>query len=280
MQTVAIVGVGLIGGSFALALRKAGFRGRILGVSSDATIRAARERGAIDAGVPLAEAAPAADLIYLAQPIGRILDTLHHLDPLVRPGCLVTDAGSTKAEIVSVAAQNVRACQFLGGHPLAGKEKRGVSEADADLFAGRTYVLTPLEAAELETAAVREFVGWLERIGARPMVLDAVEHDRVVSYTSHLAQLASTALAATVSQHLRTPAQLQISGPGLADTTRLALSSYGLWRDILATNAEAIERALGDYMQKLDYIRENLRTRGLQAEFEIAAALAERLRGE
>jgi prephenate dehydrogenase len=279
MKTVAIVGVGLIGGSFALALRKAGFDGTILGASSDATLRAALARGVIDRGAPLEEAAHAADLIYLAQPIGRIIDTLHHLDSALRPGSLVTDAGSTKGAICALAAKAIRACQFLGGHPLAGKEKRGVAGAEADLFAGRTYVLTPESGSELETPAAREFLEWLRRMGARPLIIKPEDHDRVVAYTSHLAQLASTALAGTVAECLHTDNELDISGPGLADATRLALSSYDLWRDILATNAGAIDRALATYIQKLEQFRDNLRTRELQEEFEQAAWLAARLRG-
>jgi prephenate dehydrogenase len=278
MDTVAIVGVGLIGGSFGLALKKAGFSGRILGVSSEATLRAALEVGAVDEGAELNAAAGRADLIYLAQPIGRILDTLHHLDAHVRPGALVTDAGSTKQMIVAQAAKSIHRCQFLGGHPMAGKEKRGVSAADADLFAGRTYILTPREPHELDTAAVQDFREWLRRIGAKPFVLDPAAHDRIVSYTSHLAQLGSTALGTTVADHVASD-ELALSGPGLHDSTRLALSSYDLWRDILATNTTAIDRALSDYIQKLEYIRANLRTRALQEEFERAAKLAGRLRG-
>ncbi|MGA2135646.1 MAG: prephenate dehydrogenase/arogenate dehydrogenase family protein [Bryobacteraceae bacterium] len=277
METVAIFGVGLIGGSFGLALRKAGFRGEILGVSSAATLAAALERGAIDRGASLEEAAGAVDLLYLAQPIGRILDTLHHLDKFVRPDALITDAGSTKHMIVTEARRLVDRCQFLGGHPLAGKEKRGVAEADADLFRGRTYVLTPGAPEELETPAVRTFVGWLGRIGARTVVLGASEHDRLVSFTSHLPQLASTALAATVGEHVAAD-ELQVAGPGLIDSTRLALSAYELWRDILATNTEPIEQALTAYINELEKIRENLRTRGAQEEFVRAAELAGRLR--
>jgi prephenate dehydrogenase len=278
MNTVAIVGTGLIGGSFGLALRRAGFGGRILGVSSPAAIQAALDCGAIDAGVPLAEAAAQADLLFLAQPIGRILDTIRHLDPLVRPEALVTDAGSTKCEIVDTARQYLGRCQFLGGHPMAGKEKRGAGEAEADLFRNRTWALTPDDPAELETAAAREFAGWIHRIGARITVLDADEHDRVVSLTSHLPQLASTALAATVADRLDADRDIAVAGPGLADTTRLALSSYDLWRDILATNAGHIERALAAYIQKLEHIRENLRTRQLQDEFARGAGLAARVR--
>jgi prephenate dehydrogenase len=264
----------LIGASFGLALRRAGFDGEILGVSSAPAIAGAVQAGAIDRGAPLAEAIGQADLVFLSSTIGRILDALHHLDPLVRPDALVTDAGSTKCEIVDQARETLRRCQFLGGHPMAGKETRGATSADAALFAGRTWVLTPDEPEELETPAVREFRGWLERIGAQVVAIDSDEHDRVVARTSHLPQLASTALASLVAN----AGHLEISGSGLLDMTRLAGSSYDLWRDILATNTGHIERALADYIQMLEHMRENLRTRQLQEEFERGAALASRLR--
>jgi prephenate dehydrogenase len=277
MKTVAIVGTGLIGASFGLALRRAGFKGVILGVSSPRAIADAQSAGAIDRGAILEEAAPQADLVFLAQTIGRILDTLRHLDALLKPGALVTDAGSTKCQIVDSARQLITRCQFLGGHPMAGKEKRGAAEASGDLFQGCVWVLTPDEAAELETAAAREFQDWLARIGARPVVFDADEHDRIVALTSHLPQLASTALAAALAERLK-EGQEAISGSGLMDMTRLAMSSYDIWRDILATNAEHIDRALSIYIQKLEHLRENLRTRQLQEEFLRGAELARRLR--
>jgi len=276
MNSIAIVGTGLIGASFGLALREAGFDGSIVGVSSERALAEARAAGAIDRGAPLAEAVAQADLVFLSQTIGRILDTIRHLDGLVKPGALVTDAGSTKCEIVDVARQNIRRCQFLGGHPMAGKEKRGAAVAEAGLFRDRTWALTPDEPGELETPAARDFRGWLGRIGARVVVLDADEHDRIVSLTSHLPQLASTALAATLAQELKSG--LELSGSGLCDMTRLALSGYELWRDIVATNTEHLERALSAYMQELEHIRENLRTRQLQEEFERAAAVAEKVR--
>lgn len=278
MKTVAIAGVGLIGGSFGLALRKAGFDGRIVGVSSPRAIADALRVGAIDEGLRLADAARQADLIYLAQPIGRILDTLRHLDGVVQPGALITDAGSTKSAVVSAAHELIHRCQFLGGHPMAGKEKRGVGEADADLFRRRTYVLTPSSEAELQTPAAVDFLEWLRRIGAVPLLLGPDEHDRVVSFTSHLPQLASTALASVVAENLESPEDLRVSGTGLMDTTRLAMSAYDIWRDILATNGDAIEQALGAYIAKLEHLRENLRSREMQVEFEAAAALAARVR--
>jgi prephenate dehydrogenase len=278
MKHVVIVGTGLIGSSFGLALRKAGFTGAITGVSSPRATAAALAARAIDRAALLHEAVPQGDLIFLSQTIGRILDTIRHLDPLLAPGALVTDAGSTKCQIVDLGRQCITRGQFLGGHPLAGKETRGASSSDPDLFRNRTWVLTPDAAAELATPIAREFRGWLDKIGARILTLDADEHDRVVSFTSHLAQLASTALAATVSDRLGASPRERVSGPGLEDMTRLAMGSYEIWRDILATNSEHIDRALSLYIQKLEHLRENLRTRQLQEEFERGLALADRIR--
>jgi prephenate dehydrogenase len=275
MKSVAIIGTGLIGASFGLALRKAGFDGSITGVSSEAALADAIAAGAIDRGAPLADAVRDADLVFLSQTIGRILDTIRHLDPLVRPGALVTDAGSTKCEIVDLARQAITRCQFLGGHPMAGKEKRGAVEADGGLFRDRTWVLTPDEDAELKTPAALDFLAWIGRIGAFTVVVDCDEHDRIVALTSHLPQLASTALGAVLAD----AKHLEISGSGLFDMTRLAMSSYDLWRDILATNSEHIERALAVYIQELEHLRENLRTRQVQQEFDRGANLAARLRG-
>jgi prephenate dehydrogenase len=278
MHNVVIVGTGLIGSSFGLALRQAGFDGVITGVSSPHAIADALAAGAIDGGASLQAAIPDADLVFLSQTIGRILDTIRHLDPLLRPGTLVTDAGSTKCAIVDLARQTLTRAQFLGGHPMAGKETRGALAASPDLFRGRTWILTPDEASELHTSAALQFRQWLDRFGARVLTLDADEHDRVVSLTSHLPQLASTALAAIVSDKLGGPSLRNAAGPGLEDMTRLAMGSYEIWRDILATNSDHIDRALGHYIQKLEHMRENLRTRQLQEEFERGAALATQLR--
>ena len=205
MQTVAIFGVGLIGGSFALALREAGFSGKIIGVSSPATLRRALDLRVIDEALPAEEGARAADLIYLAQPIVRIIELLGDLNAWVRPDALITDAGSTKKAIVDRAAAVISRCQFLGGHPMAGRERFGVEAAEAGLFQGRPYVLTPRTDAEMETPQARDLVHWIRRIGASPITLDAERHDRIVAYTSHLPQLASTALASMLDGRKREP---------------------------------------------------------------------------
>ena len=164
-------------------------------------------------------------MVYIAQPISVILDTIRKLRPLVKPGALITDAGSTKHRIVTAAQEHLAGCRFLGGHPMAGKEVRGVDAADAELFRGRPYVLCGEDAG---------FADLVRSFGAGVDVMGAEEHDRLVAFSSHLAQLASTALASTIQES--SPESSRVAGPGLVDATRLALSNYELWRDILATN--------------------------------------------
>lgn len=279
IRCVAIVGVGLIGGSFALALRKAGFRGRILGVSSEATLREALAGGVIDEAGSLAEAVPRADLIYLAQPVGRIVSLLPTLAPLLKDHALVTDAGSTKAEIVRTACRRLSPGQFLGGHPLAGKEVRGVAAASASLFENRTYVLTPGSPAALESPMAAAFVEWLRLIGARVIYLDAETHDRIVALTSHLPQLASTALACTLSERMADSSECEVAGQGLVDMTRLALSSHEVWGDILLTNRAAIEDALDLYIAMLHRVKDAVASGATAPYFQDAAAFAAKLRG-
>jgi prephenate dehydrogenase len=275
MNTVAIFGVGLIGGSFALALRQAGFNGRIIGVSSPGTIEKAIALKVIDESLPAQAAAEAADLIYLAQPILRIVEILPELNNWVRPDALVTDAGSTKTAIVDRAAVITR-CQFLGGHPMAGREKQGVEAAEPGLFQGRPYVLTPRSNADLESSQARNLIDWIGRIGASTIVMSPQQHDRVVAFTSHLPQLASTALAALLDG--RDESASGVFGPALTDSTRLALSSYDIWGDILTTNRDAIQDALRNYIAQLEEFSQVLETGDLRDPFRRAARFAADLR--
>ena len=250
MKTVGIVGVGLIGGSFGLALRKAGFPGQILGVSSERSIGQALARGAIDRGATLEDAADVCDLLFLAQPILGILETLRRLDPLVRPDALVTDAGSTKQVIVEEARRSLHRCAFVGGHPMAGKAVRGVAEADADLFRDRPWILT----SEID----HPFRAWIAAIGAREIILDPQQHDRLAAWASHLPQLASTALASLL--HDRMPDAASIAGPGLLDATRLAMSAFDIWNDILETNQSEVAAALDAYIERLRALKSDFET--------------------
>lgn len=274
METVAIVGVGLIGASFGLALRQAGFPGEILGVSSNPAIQTAKRLGAIDREVSLAEAAKQADLLYLSQPVDRILGTIAELGPIVRPGTLVTDAGSTKASIVKRATEYLPGNAFLGGHPMAGKETSGAAAADANLFRGRLYLLTPLGEESGMTAQFRQ---WLLRIGAITRDVTPEEHDRTVAFTSHLPQLLSTTLAAAL-QRQSNPNLLAIHGPGLLDLTRLALSPHELWSSILSENREQVLSALDTYIHELQQARKSVELDELQPLFASGQTFAAALR--
>ena len=275
MRTVAIFGVGLIGGSFALALKKCGFVGEILGVSSERSITEALRRGAIDRGAQFEQAARDADLLYLASPIERIKQDIAALKGLLKPGALATDAGSTKNEIVQVATEFLPEGAFLGGHPMAGKESRGVASADPNLFQGRTYVLTPGKPAQLEIPAARWLFDWIKKIGANPLVIPAQQHDHAVAFTSHLPQLASTALAMAAARNLHDVASCKTAGPGFQDMSRLALSSFDMWNDILATNPNEIAKALDTYIELLTQFRADLPNVG--PAFEEAAAFRKSL---
>ncbi len=264
---VSIVGVGLMGGSFALALRKAGFTGKIIGVSSPAAIAPALERRVIDEALPLRDAAAQSNLIYLARPIEGILDAIDQLDDWAAPGTLITDAGSTKSVIMKRAAQKIRRARFVGGHPMAGKQSRGVAESDADLFHRRPYILTSAD-PELEP--------WIRRIGARVVIMDADEHDRLVALTSHLPQLISTALGASIASEREAA---RVAGPASIEMTRLAMSSYDMWRDIFLTNSGPIDTVLAAFIEKLEELRGILREPEIRREFERAAAGAHALRG-
>ena len=274
IRTVAIVGVGLIGGSFALALRKAGFDGRILGVSRPATIEEALKLGVIDAGASMDDALGEADLVLLAQPILRILDQIPEVARLAKPGALVTDAGSTKAAIVAKATEAFgnRGAVFLGGHPMAGKEGRGVKIAEAELFQGAVWALTPT-ADTPENTIQREFREWIERIGARCLELAPEEHDRITALTSHVPQLASSALASAVWKNIGDPDRLAVAGGGLRDMTRLAGSTYDIWEGILFTNPDSIETGLDRLIEELQAFRKELTTASLSRRFEIAQIL-------
>ena len=272
LRQITVVGTGLIGGSFALALRRSRFAGRIVGCDSETVLARARELGVIDEGVGDAvEAARSSDAVVLAVPIGAILDLIPRLAPALTPHALLTDVGSTKTEIVGCAIRVFGAegprC-FLPGHPMAGKEDSGIEHADADLFRGAAWLVTPLPGQELVEPRIAAFCRLIESIGARVVVLDAERHDRLCAWASHLPQMLSTALAAELAdlgENLRA-----VSGGGLADMTRLASSPYSLWRDIAMTNTKNIEEALLRLEHRLAHMRENLRTLELRAEFDHA----------
>ena len=203
----------------------------------------------------------------------RILETIPKLKPWLKAGTLVTDAGSTKQAIVNCAEAHLPAGAFLGGHPIAGKEQRGPEAAEGELFRGRMYVLTPSGEATQEAS----FRKLLAAMGANVLEMTAEEHDHTLAYTSHLPQLLSTALAATLARDGK--AQLsQVYGTGLLDMTRLALSSPELWTSILQTNKNQVAQAIDALVQVLIGLKAELGEREIAYTFEQATAFAASIR--
>src|SRR5271170_2685912 len=288
IQRVTILGTGLIGGSFALALKKYATDLHISGWDRAEAARDAKARGAIDEAHhgELAAALSNADLVYIALPIGATLDLLPEIAKHAAPHALVTDACSTKLRIVHSAAELFHAAAgpiFLGGHPMAGREVSGIGNASADMFQGQSYALIgETHAGEEKSprdARVTAFVKLLEKIGARPLWLGAQQHDYAVGLVSHLPQLSAVALASFLYDHLdENGLPITLAGPGLRDTLRLAGSPYSTWRDIVLTNKEVLSAALDLFARRLDDLRERLASRDLEADFDAANELYKLLR--
>ena len=293
IRRVTILGTGLIGGSFALALKKYLTDIHVSGWDRPEAVHQAESRGALDEAFSgnLGLALSKADLIYIALPISVTLDLLPEIARHVSPDALVTDACSTKVRIVEDAAQHFPSAAagapsaplFLGGHPMAGKELSGVAAADAELFRGHTYALISDSDASARTMAgearISALVKILEKIGAQPLWIGAQQHDYAVGLASHLPQLAAVALASFLYDRLdENGLPITLAGPGLRDTLRLAGSPYSTWRDIVLTNRELLSASLELYARRLDELREKLGSRDLEADFDSANELYKLLR--
>jgi prephenate dehydrogenase len=277
-KQVTIIGTGLIGGSLGLALKKRRLAGRVVGCDRASALERAQDRGAIDSGtINPADAVRGSDLVVLATPVLAILDHVERLGPSLSARTLVTDVGSTKAEVVKRAAKafgKSATQRFLAGHPMAGKEQAGVDFADADLFEGAAWLFTPLPRQNVHAGPSAEFLQCVEKLGAKVALLDPSDHDRFCAWISHLPQMISTALAATLVDEFGEDAPLlDIGGRTLRELTRISGSPYSMWRDIAITNRDNLSRALLMLEQRLAHIRENLTTKQLAEEFERAHRL-------
>lgn len=279
---ISIVGLGLVGGSWGLALRSHGFQGVRIGSDRPEVLKRAVAVDAIDeAREDVADAVCDADLVILATGVGGILDQLPHLSRAVSHRALVTDVGSTKRLICQRAREVFdKEPMFLGGHPLAGKESSGIENAEGSLFENAFYALTLLSPDHLADERVQAFFGLVQSAGARPFVTDPTAHDRAVAYLSHLPQLLSSGLASLIAEQSDEEfLPLELAASGFRDVTRLAESPYALWRDICLTNIENIQAALEALIQKLEGMKMHLSDRELEREFKRALQLRERLRG-
>jgi len=276
---VAILGTGLIGGSFALALRKHFPDISIVGFDRAEILQEALARGAVrETARDLAAAVRGADLVYVALPIGATIEALPAIAAAAKDGALVTDTGSTKAMICRAAKTAFAGgARFLGGHPMAGKETSGIARADAELFSGARYALMGLE--NDPDPRMDGFAALVRELGAEAVWTDAETHDWAVGIVSHLPQFLAVALARVVQDETdETGLPLSLSGPGLQDMLRLAGSPYSVWRDVAHTNTENIARALDRLGQAVEYLRTRLTSKELEQEFLVANELYKQLK--
>jgi len=271
VPVLAVVGVGLIGGSFAAALRRIGQVGEIWGAGRRvATLDEACRLGLIDRAVSLQEAARA-DLVLMAVPVGATRPTLDALAPHLGPHTVVTDAGSTKMDVVGAAreALGARIGQFVPGHPIAGSERSGPAAAFAELYRGRTVILTPLD--ENPPAAVELVRQAWAACGAEIRTMRPDAHDTVLASVSHVPHLLAFAYMAQVLDAADARLRLDLAGSGFRDFTRIAGGSSDMWRDIFLANRDAMMRETAAVRRVLDEFEQTMRqgdAAGLQAMLE------------
>ena len=279
IERIAILGTGLLGTSVGLALRATGFRGSIVGWNrSPEGAQAALSIGAIESiAVDPLQAARDAQVVLLAVPIYATLDYMERLSDILGCEHLVTDVGSTKAQITAAAGRlfnTPERAAFLPGHPMAGKERGGADLADANLFRGAVWLFTDdpgWQRSPHASALVKGWREWVAAIGSRAIDLDPARHDELVAWVSHLPQFVATALSALLEEEVGDAPELKdVGGRALREMTRLGASPYSMWRDIAYTNTPAVEAALLALEQRLAHLRENLRTPELREEFERA----------
>jgi len=279
IERIAILGTGLLGTSVGLALRAAGFKGEIAGWNrSMEGGREALAMGAVDRIATDAIAlARESEVVILCVPIYSTLDYMEQLTGVLGPGHLVTDVGSTKAQITAAAGRlfnTPERAAFLPGHPMAGKERGGAALGDANLFRGAVWLFTDDPRWQRSPRGAELAAGWRDLVvamGSKRIDLDPARHDELVVWVSHLPQFTATALSALLEEQVGDAPELKhVGGRALREMTRLGASPFSMWRDIAHTNTAAIEAALLALEQRIAYIRENLRTPALREEFERA----------
>jgi prephenate dehydrogenase len=255
---LAVIGVGLIGGSFALALKKAGLVSHVVGAGrSEANLRHALERGILDSIAPDARAAARdADVVMVSAPVAQFSEIFRSLE--LAPGAIVTDGGSTKRDVIAAArgALKGKLAQFVPGHPIAGAEKSGAAAASAALFRNRRVVLTPLK--ENSAQSVERIEKLWQACGANVTRMDAEEHDSVLAAVSHLPHVLAYALVHEVARRPNAEQLFSFAAGGFRDFTRIASSHPEMWRDICIANRDRLLAELGRYRAKLGEVEKLL----------------------
>ena len=267
IKHLVVIGAGLIGGSFALALRRKGLVERVTGVGRGrANLEHARKLGVIDAiGDDAASAIRDADLVFAAIPVGAMPAMFREIAPALPVGAILTDAGSTKRDVIAAAraALGDKISQFVPGHPIAGAETNGAGAAHAHLFEGKPVILTPLP--ENRTADVDQVESLWQACAARVARMPEKDHDRVFAAVSHLPHLAAFALMEELADRPDANMFFQFAGTGFRDFTRIAGSHPEMWRDISIANRDALLGELDTYIDKLEAIRGMIEARDGQA---------------
>ena len=254
--TVTIVGVGLIGASLGLALKKAGVVTKVLGVGRSKTnLDQAQKMGAIDGVVDLVGAAKQSDVIVLCIPVAQMRSAFEVIEPHLEPRTMITDAGSTKGDVILAAKEVLgkKVCQFVPAHPIAGGAQHGASAAKADLFQGKHTIICPLQENSPQDTAL--ITGFWETVGSTVKKIGSVQHDAIYAAVSHLPHLLSYALMASVVNSEDADQKLDHVGAGFKDFTRIAASSPEMWRDICLGNRTAILKELDQYLLIVNHMR-------------------------
>ncbi len=272
-KKIVIVGVGLIGGSLGLAVRRKHPDTVVCGVSSRGAVNAALEMDAITEGCgyeEIGDAVTDADLVVLCTPIHRIKGLMTVIAPSVPPGAVVTDVGSTKRAVTSHAAEVLPGgVYFIGGHPMTGSEKSGVWASDPFLFQNAIYVLCPVNG--VPDAAMNTFSDFVHSLGARVVVMNADQHDRIAAAVSHLPQMIAITLVNMVGQLSSDQLPyLHLAAGGFKDMTRIASSPFSMWDDICRTNDDAIREMIDVFIRNLEDVRDRVGSAGLGYDFEVA----------
>ena len=253
-KQITIIGVGLIGGSIGLAVKKKGLASRVIGVTAHKkSLKKARKRGAIDTGtLNVKNSVLGSDMVILATPVDKILNVLKKVRPCLEKGCIVIDVGSVKGMVVETAEKIVgRKAYFIGTHPMAGSEQKGIGRANSSLFKNTPSVIT--KTGKTNARALRLVSGFWKAMGSKVYILSPCEHDKKISSISHLPHIVASALSLTARS-----SSMEFASTGFKDTTRIASGDPDLWMSILMANRGNVRRDVKDYMKRLQGLRDSI----------------------
>ena len=276
-KTISILGVGLIGGSIGMAVKKRKLAKRVIGLTTKkSSLSKAKRYDAIDEGtLSLKKSTESADLVIICTPVKTIPHIVKLIIPFVKSGCIITDVGSTKAKIVNEIENFLpKDVHFIGGHPMAGSEKRGVEAGSSEFFEDSVCILTKTK--KTHTVSLKKMQRFWKNLGTEVKILSPHNHDRIIARVSHLPHLAAVALVRQIKER-----DINFISTGFKDTTRISEADSDIWRDICLTNKEEIVKSLNGYMDILKNLREkvkNLDSKGIISEFRKAKILRKKIK--